>query len=665
MPVHITPGPPAGQRPPEKSAPTDTGPPGPASLFAALLLQSGSLIPQSSAEPAGQSAEKTAPETTKKDKKEPLPGTAKNEPEPGKANKQIKAEKSQPSPPPNIVGTAASTKNAMDTFPVSPAPQGERASREQDGELPLSEARTPVSAGLPALPTLLPMLPTPAPSATAVFTAPAPVPAAATLRLPPAVSAVPLPVIAAAPQPAGLRMAKAGIGAPSLPQPSRGLPQISRGTGQLSQSAPAILAARPAAAPLTAAWTMPAAKPSVRVAFALSTPYIAEQVRPSPEKSAMPLAASPLPASLSAAASPKSVAAPEASPEVWKVLSPGTRVSATVGGKISGKISGKNGGQSSTSSMGLLQASRPAIEDKAATTEGEAPPGRVPAQFLLPIHSAEAALPAPTAEKTLQTGGVPADTQTGNKTRELAALDQKPHTPPVPAQSDPARPIKPAEKTVIAESAALPPVLIHPALNDSTKPVAAPLNHAEQAQVVRQVADGVGAAALRLRPATPEQMTIQLHPKDWGRLQVSVTLTAPTGALTPPGRKKPSSRMSWPRPRRSKPRWKARPASCAMRSARQGMNLERLTVSVHIAHADTAAATAGSGSQPQAQAGSSAGQYSQNGQPGGSAFTSAGSQGGRQGHHANPPAFGSPEPEEAAEPLSPRPIGRGQIDTRA
>lgn len=57
-----------------------------------------------------------------------------------------------------------------------------------------------------------------------------------------------------------------------------------------------------------------------------------------------------------------------------------------------------------------------------------------------------------------------------------------------------------------------------------------PLTGAERAQIVRQVADGVGAVKPQVLANGQGQMTLQLHPKEWGDLRVTVQL-APAPAI--------------------------------------------------------------------------------------------------------------------------------------
>ncbi len=201
-------------------------------------------------------------------------------------------------------------------------------------------------------------------------------------------------------------------------------------------------------------------------------------------------------------------------------------------------------------------------------------------------------------------------------------------------------------------------------------PSSRPLSVAEQIKIVHQVADGVGAMPLPAKPGGVQQMSLQLHPKDWGSLQVSVsvapaqetgaakTVTAHIVAETPQVKAALQSQTGV--------------LHQALRAS--GLNLTHLTVSVRPA-AETVPAAQG------ASAGFSGGQ----GQPGGgnqgqpahtapAASQSAGTQLGtgagssQNGRQGQPPAFTSTaaqaEVEESAPvPLPIRPSGR--VDTHA
>ena len=271
------------------------------------------------------------------------------------------------------------------------------------------------------------------------------------------------------------------------------------------------------------------------------------------------------------------------------------------------------------------------------------------------IYPASAAVPA---EKPLKAGVMSADIQTINNTRSLTALPQQTLLPPQPVAAAGRQ-----EKPLVSDAlVALPAAPVAPVASGKTEGLP-PLSHAERAQIVKQTAEAVGAIRPPARPETPQQMTIQLHPKDWGKLQVSVTLAPSVQREAAPGQKAVTAHVI-----AETPQIKAalESQSGALRHALQssGMHLDRLTVSVQSAsHAEPTAASSG-GSQPQTNLGSGS---NGNGQPGGSAFASfaGNSPGGRQEQSPSYPAAASAELDDIAEPLTLRSIGRGQIDTRA
>ena len=63
-------------------------------------------------------------------------------------------------------------------------------------------------------------------------------------------------------------------------------------------------------------------------------------------------------------------------------------------------------------------------------------------------------------------------------------------------------------------------------VTDTAKADAKPLTAGERAEVIKQAADGVGVMPLLAKPGATEQMSLQLHPKDWGRLEVSVAIVS-------------------------------------------------------------------------------------------------------------------------------------------
>ena len=207
-------------------------------------------------------------------------------------------------------------------------------------------------------------------------------------------------------------------------------------------------------------------------------------------------------------------------------------------------------------------------------------------------------------------------------------------------------------------------------------PSSRPLSAADQIKIVHQVADGVGAMLLPVRPDGVQQMSLQLHPKDWGSLQVSVSVTA--------GPQVGSAKTVTAHIVAETPQVKAALQSQtgvlhqALRAS--GLNLEHLTVSVKpaaetVKPASQSASAGFSGGQGPPPSGSRDAQPAQapvSGPPAGMQLgTSAGSsQNGRQGQ---PPALTSSAASAAAqaeaEEIAPvqlpmRPVS-GRIDTLA
>ena len=200
-----------------------------------------------------------------------------------------------------------------------------------------------------------------------------------------------------------------------------------------------------------------------------------------------------------------------------------------------------------------------------------------------------------------------------------------------------------------------------------------PLSAADHAALVHQVADGVGAMPLPAKPGGVQQMSLQLHPKDWGSLQVSVSVT--------PGQEPGAAKVVTAHFVAETPQVKAALQSQtgalhqALRAS--GLSLEHLTVSVKPASetvrpAAQSVSSGFSGGQGQQSIGTSQAhspQTTSSGQSPGTQFgTSAGSsQSGRQGQ---PPASTprTAQAEAAQEEIVPvRQTVRlsGRIDTHA
>ena len=171
---------------------------------------------------------------------------------------------------------------------------------------------------------------------------------------------------------------------------------------------------------------------------------------------------------------------------------------------------------------------------------------------------------------------------------------------------------------------------------------------------------------LPAKPGASEQMSMQLHPKDWGSLQVSVSVV--------PSQNAGAAKMVTAHIVAETPQVKAalQSGTGALHQALRasGLHLEHLTVSVKVpegrmAEVKTAAQSAPAGqSSSQGQADRSGQGYGQLGAgPGG--FGMGGSQSNRQGQ---PPAFApapEPEGEDDLRPATPLRPASGRIDTRA
>lgn len=215
------------------------------------------------------------------------------------------------------------------------------------------------------------------------------------------------------------------------------------------------------------------------------------------------------------------------------------------------------------------------------------------------------------------------------------------------------------------------------ALDGTAKADIKPLSASDRAEVVRQTAEGIGAMPLPAKSGASEQMSVQLHPKDWGSLQVSVTVA--------PGQNAGAVKTVIAHIVAETPQVKAALQSQtgalhqALRAS--GLHLEHLTVSVKAPESKAvevkaievkapevkpAAQSASAGLSSRQNQADQSEQAHSFGQPGTNAggFGMGSSQNNRQGQ---PPVLTSaPDPEEddlvTATPL--RPVS-GRIDTRA
>ncbi len=224
---------------------------------------------------------------------------------------------------------------------------------------------------------------------------------------------------------------------------------------------------------------------------------------------------------------------------------------------------------------------------------------------------------------------------------------------------------------------------------------AKPLSAADRTEVVRQVAEAVSAMPPPAKPGASEQMTLQLHPKEWGQLQVSVTVTPGT---TPGAAQAVTAHVVTQNPQvKAALENQSGDLRQALREA--GLHLDKISVTVQRMDASAQTGTATSGGRHEAsQGGADQGRVGQGmgGAFGGttpdqktgtsdaartsdgtgmssasgngmSGAASGGSPGGRQG--GQPPtyaaAYAPAEPEDAAPLEMSRRPASGQVDMRA
>ena len=216
----------------------------------------------------------------------------------------------------------------------------------------------------------------------------------------------------------------------------------------------------------------------------------------------------------------------------------------------------------------------------------------------------------------------------------------------------------------------------------AAQPESKPLSAAERAEVVRQVANGVGTMPLPTRPGAAEQISLQLHPKDWGQLQVSVSVVPSTVS----GAAKTVTAHIVAETPQVKAALESQTGALHQALRASGLHLEHLTVSVKPPDTKTAEVKPAAQS---ASAGMSSGQSNTGGQSGangqgntnrdtgqaqaGQSSTSASfagsSQNGQQGPHPRTFAAAAmtaePEPEETVRGTMPLRSAAGRIDTHA
>jgi hypothetical protein len=477
-----------------------------------------------------------------------------------------------------------------------------------------------------------------------------------------------------------------------LPASGGAAPQrASSAASVASVSVPMLSASAEASVPLRSA---PNANPSLA---GLPLPRIGTLTA---QVSAAPQATTPVPQAVTtaAAAVPNADAKASAFPEISSArLSTAvpTRVLPNALGPVQSNLAQSNLAQSKDMAQAAPQAAvsllrLPSVPAPAFLVSSSAAMS-VTASVLVPPSVGGQALPAPTVPaksnaKFAQIALKPTSENADNNTRTLSIeapqVSAKTAAPVASLhQTSEASSEKPgltsdldAKKT--AEPAAPPEVQALLPAAQATGADSKPLSAADHTEMVRQVADGVGAMPPPAKPGGVQQMSLQLHPKDWGSLQVSVSVT--------PGQERGDAKTVTAHIVAETPQVKAalQSQSGALHQALRasGLNLEHLTVSVKPASEVKApevksaggSASAGFSSdqgQPNAQGQSNAGSsQAQAGTPSGTAF-SGGGQDARQGQTQTTfvpaPTQAEPELDDINVVRLPmRPVA-GRIDTHA
>ncbi len=596
--------------------------------------------------------------------------------------------------PPNA-GAAAETQNAMDTVPVSVSPQTKNRVSKPGGELPLPEARTVASMPLPTFPGVFLIVPASsqavAPSVTVsakaatvpgVVTAlPAALPRATSqavpFSLPPSAAPMTVALPTAFTLPKERAVETAAIKTQNRPSPVQMQGAVSRAL--TSPISPLFNGGRGSGAVLGEA---------VAQSQVLKLPYgmtaqahpmpVTVSVEPTPQSEVV-LAPPEPPLPIVPAA--KAVETVKTAPELPKTAV--IRLPNVVMTQTEALAPLVSAAALPLAAAALAPARQAGISPPPAAPEVVAPASIVPVvtdskvktATLLPVEDA-VPLAKTTESKTetpLKSRPAPAD----NNTRIQYAPVRKAVATTQPLQVVGKRSERRGDSAKIAE-----PVLSQtPAAPVSVgKPVTAPLTHAERVQMVRQTAEAVAATPLPARPGAASQMTLQLHPKDWGQLQISVRVV-PVSSLDATRTQAVTAHVIAETPQvKAALENGAGDLRHALREA--GLHLDRLTVTVQSAGESRPAGTATSGGHhPSGDGGSGFGQNLQQkadasnssslgGSPNGgtSSFTGGAgdSQGRRQGQTPNFPATAvdALEREDSLE-NAPRILVRGQIDTRA
>ncbi len=194
--------------------------------------------------------------------------------------------------------------------------------------------------------------------------------------------------------------------------------------------------------------------------------------------------------------------------------------------------------QTGPQAQGGPQEARPDLPPSMAQAVPQNTPIPSPAVTVTAAAPLAAALPASATPKSglakttgkslpaaLKPAGQNADTSTRATAGQERAVGAKPDVPaaaPEPAVEKHAEEQKPSGTAGSGTNSV--PLLPQIASAETGKAAAGPLSAQDRAEVVRQAAEAVTKAPLPAKPGTSEQMSVQLHPKDWGSLQVSVSV---------------------------------------------------------------------------------------------------------------------------------------------
>jgi flagellar hook-length control protein FliK len=162
--------------------------------------------------------------------------------------------------------------------------------------------------------------------------------------------------------------------------------------------------------------------------------------------------------------------------------------------------------------------------------------------------------------------------------------------PSAPSSSDSKTAVKADLDSLAAQAQpSAPPV----AAAASGQAASKPLSPGQQAEVVRQTADGIAAAKPQIAADGQGQMTVQLHPKDWGDLKVTVNMTS---GATAGGANSVVAHVVASSPE-AKAALETNSADLQHALRETGLHLERLTVTLQSASASGQAGGAASDSR--------------------------------------------------------------------